>query len=621
MLLGLVAACRPTVPDSGQFASSHATAADAAADAASDAAAADTAAGTDSAADVGCNHPCDDGNPCTDDNCLPDGGCQATHRDGPACDDGNACTVDETCAGGACLGGDKVVCDDKNPCTDDSCDPAKGCLTKANHATCDDANPCTAPDTCGEGVCRGVAHMWMATLGSANPDFGRGVAALADGGVVALGTTATNVNGDFWMARFDVYGKPMFEHVYPLPERDEEAKSIAVLADGGYLLVGRSTALNNGNDVNALLVRTDAMGNEVWKKMLGGKLVDTAAAVVPLTDGGAAFAGQTTDTDMSPDFWLVRLDAAGAVAMQAKLGTDGVDKAAALAILPGGGFVLAGQTTATGTTDVLVVRTDAKGAPLWQKQFGESGVDEANGIAAVPDGMLIVGLLLKGGGAAAMMTVRRLDGDGKLLWAKEYGSGSGDMAGAIVALADGFVVAGSSTPADTASGQGLLMRADPSGNVLWQRQIGGSGAEALVGLARLADGYVAIGGAPDPAGKTGMWVVRTDRSGLSSCASAGVCPLTTCSGSNYCAIGWCEPAKGCQTAKIAAGDPCVSAACQAGTCQGILCENQVDIDCNDGNACTQDSCKAQDGCSHAVLADGTACGGGLHCATGACVSK
>jgi hypothetical protein len=70
---------------------------------------------------------CDDGNPCTDDDCDPILGCLNVANTA-ACDDGDACTVGDQCEGAVCLPGPVAVCDDGLSCTDDSCDPALGCV-------------------------------------------------------------------------------------------------------------------------------------------------------------------------------------------------------------------------------------------------------------------------------------------------------------------------------------------------------------------------------------------------------------------------------------------------------------------------------------------------------------
>ena len=98
--------------------------------------------------------PCHDGNPCTEDQCdLEAGGCLHLPLDGPPCDaDGSACTAGDQCVDGSCHAGDPVDCEDGNPCTHDDCDATAGCThAPLDAAPCDDGDPCTAGDTC-EGV-------------------------------------------------------------------------------------------------------------------------------------------------------------------------------------------------------------------------------------------------------------------------------------------------------------------------------------------------------------------------------------------------------------------------------------------------------------------------------------
>ncbi len=95
---------------------------------------------------------CGDNNPCTNDACDAQHGCQHTNVDGGSCDDGKACSTNDTCAHGVCLG---VVlsCDDNNPCTDNSCDNQGGCVFLANDVTCDDGNACTTGEACHNHAC------------------------------------------------------------------------------------------------------------------------------------------------------------------------------------------------------------------------------------------------------------------------------------------------------------------------------------------------------------------------------------------------------------------------------------------------------------------------------------
>ncbi|MBM4355768.1 MAG: hypothetical protein FJ109_18590, partial [Deltaproteobacteria bacterium] len=80
-------------------------------------------------------------------------------HEGFACSDGNACTTGEHCVAGVCGGAVDLGCLDDNPCTDDSCEPAVGCIYKANSASCSDGNVCTTNDKCTATVCAGGAPL------------------------------------------------------------------------------------------------------------------------------------------------------------------------------------------------------------------------------------------------------------------------------------------------------------------------------------------------------------------------------------------------------------------------------------------------------------------------------
>ncbi len=105
------------------------------------------------------------------------------------------------------------------------------------------------------------------------------------------------------------------------------------------------------------------------------------------------------------------------------------------------------------------------------------------------------------------------------------------------------------------------------------------------------------------------------------CAGGG---SADCDDGDVCTDDSCDPAKGCgHTANSAAcddGDACTSGdACGAGKCVGGGA-----VDCDDKNPCSTDSCVAATGCAHADNSapcdDGDACTGGDTCAGGKCAS-
>ncbi len=74
---------------------------------------------------------------------------------GTGCSDGNACTTTDACQSGMCVGGAPPDCNDGQICTDDACDTGSGCTHTNNTAPCNDDNACTTGDVCSGGGCTG----------------------------------------------------------------------------------------------------------------------------------------------------------------------------------------------------------------------------------------------------------------------------------------------------------------------------------------------------------------------------------------------------------------------------------------------------------------------------------
>jgi hypothetical protein len=132
--------------------------------------------------------PCDDGDPCTQDDqcvagvcaaqpvvCPPAGQCLAGNgcdpasgactytpiADGTLCDDGDGCSLGDACSGGNCAGLSPVDCPAPEVCQSlVACDPADGScdyVPLADDTPCDDGDACTQVDGCVAGACLGAS--------------------------------------------------------------------------------------------------------------------------------------------------------------------------------------------------------------------------------------------------------------------------------------------------------------------------------------------------------------------------------------------------------------------------------------------------------------------------------
>ncbi len=123
-----------------------------------------------------------------------------------------------------------------------------------------------------------------------------------------------------------------------------------------------------------------------------------------------------------------------------------------------------------------------------------------------------------------------------------------------------------------------------------------------------------------------------------ACSANDTCAGGTCKGTggpncddnNPCTVDGCDTNGGCKHTAIGDGTVCTAASCSSGVwqgaskCTGTVCGTApTSIPCDDGNACTADSCNATQGCLHASLStgscdDGNKCTDTDTCASGVC---
>lgn len=110
---------------------------------------------------VGVAKNCNDNNVCTLDECKSaSGGCVFAPKDGLACNDGDACSLSDSCVQGQCKGAKYIDCDDSNDCTQDECNKISGCKhTSLKGTPCDDSDACTLSNECNSGTC--VPKSWQ----------------------------------------------------------------------------------------------------------------------------------------------------------------------------------------------------------------------------------------------------------------------------------------------------------------------------------------------------------------------------------------------------------------------------------------------------------------------------
>jgi len=394
---------------------------------------------------------------------------------------------------------------------------------------------------------------WQKTLGGSAVEEGKVIRQTTDGGYI-IGANSWSNDGDvtenlgfqdIWIVKTDASGDIEWQRSIG-GSSSETIYAIQQTTDGGYIVGGET--ISNDGDVSGnhgsrdyWVVKLDHEGNIEWQKCLGGSSDETAMSVKQTTDGGYIVTGYTysNDGDVSGnygdfDYWLVKLDPVGNMEWQKTYGGSNGDFAYSIQQTADGGYVMAGYTISEdgdvsnnhGEGDAWVVKVDSSGNMEWEKSFGGSGSEEATYIQQTADN----GYILAGGTTTQNdgdvsgyhgikdYWVVKLDETGNMEWQKCLGGSGYDSASSIQQAIDGgYIVTGTTESTDgdvSGNGQGFsiawTVKLDASGAIAWQKCVGGGGTGANDIQQTTDGGFIFIGWQILSVFDTDVWVIKLE---------------------------------------------------------------------------------------------------------------
>lgn len=384
---------------------------------------------------------------------------------------------------------------------------------------------------------------WQKTLGGSNWDQGTSVCQTTDGGSVLVSyspstdgnVTGNHGDGDYWVVKLDNSGNIQWQKSLGGSNYDYPY-AIQQTSDGGYIVAGRTQS--NDGDVTGYhgsvysdfwVVKLDANGNIQWQKSIGGNSEDVAYSIKQTSDGGYIVAGESSSTDgdaighlpyNNTDLWIVKINSTGNIQWQKSFGGYGTEAAFDVKQTSDGGYIVAGATDSNsgdvtllyGEYDYWVLKLDSSGNLQWQKTFGGSGTDNAQSVIQTSDGgYMVAGFSRSDNGLVHdhygnLYTndawIIKLDTNGNIIWKKSKGGTGNDVANFIKEMPDGgYVFSGYSSSDDgdaagnpTGSANFWIVKINNSGNLIWQKSMGGSLADFGQSMSQTSDGgFVMVG--------------------------------------------------------------------------------------------------------------------------------
>jgi hypothetical protein len=205
--------------------------------------------------------------------------------------------------------------------------------------------------------------------------------------------TATGNSRDVFLLRLDENLNTVWYKTYGGTGSDV-ANHVELTDDGGYIIAGR-TQLPGTNDQDVLLIKTDAAGEVVWQEHqeFGGANSDSGNCVVQCSDGGYLIAGSTTSFGAGrSDVLVIKTDASGNESWKKTFGDVENDHGNYLRHTQDGRYVIVGSTQSPETHRyrVLLIKLEASGNEIWQETFSFSDSDRGIGVEQASNGAYII---------------------------------------------------------------------------------------------------------------------------------------------------------------------------------------------------------------------------------------
>ena len=385
---------------------------------------------------------------------------------------------------------------------------------------------------------------FITTLGGSKNESAQAVVNTTDGGYAILGhsqsmdgdvTNKSNESYDYWVLKFDTTNQLQWQKTYGGSD-DDRGTDIIQTSDGGYAVIGKSKSDDLDVSENAgyddfWMIKLDGNGSILWEYSFGYAGSDVPYSVIQTNDNGylvsgvldvTASNGQGDRVSSSQrrhaggDYWVIKLNANGIKEWSNYYGGSFTDTAYDAIQTEDNGYIIVGSSDSNdvdvannkGSYDFWVIKISNTGDLVWEKSFGGSEIDEARAISNTTDGnYLVVGdtrsanIDVSQNRGAADLWMIKINSEGSLIWEKTLGGTNFDVGRSVSKTQDnGFLIAGSSrsSDGDLSSNKGqndaLILKINSSGDLEWQKTIGGSEVDFFYGAAELTDGsVVAVG--------------------------------------------------------------------------------------------------------------------------------
>ncbi|MBE0647094.1 MAG: T9SS type A sorting domain-containing protein [Bacteroidales bacterium] len=301
----------------------------------------------------------------------------------------------------------------------------------------------------------------------------------------------------FMMMPVLCYAQITFERNYGSDE-DDISKCVRQTSDDGYIICGYTRSFS-ADDYDAYILRTDAYGDTLWTRVLGGPGFDAAYSLVITPDSGYLIVGNYLDPGKAQtDIWLIRMDDNGDTLWTRHNYSATNAEAHAVRLTLNDGYIVTGvREDAGGTGHLVLMETDAGGNELWSHDYPYWSTSGGNAVIATnDDGYLACGYIDTYNPTwNRNLGLVKTNSQGDTLWTRQFGGSAYEIGWSVCeGTTGGYLAAGYTTGFGAAGGDGYFVKTTDQGMMEWQYHVGKTGLDIIYDISTTSDfNYIATG--------------------------------------------------------------------------------------------------------------------------------
>lgn len=270
------------------------------------------------------------------------------------------------------------------------------------------------------------------------------------------------------------------------------AKDVLQTSDGGYLMLGDVEGENDLRD--NILIKTDSLGNEEWRKVIRIDLVQFGNSVIEVADGYLLSGGLIQN---GPDsLFVVKTDLDGNVVWK-RTYAGNVERSVGRHIrqVANNGYLITGYMGSFQEEDIFLLQINEEGDVIWMKTYGGPGKQVGVSFVQTSENHFVVlAETFPGPLGRSDFLILQTTEAGDSLRSNFLGTSLNEIPFSLDIMPDnGFVLVGTQFNEDISDI--FLVRTDADGNEIWSRTYGGAYNDFGYDIACTVNGDILVGGA------------------------------------------------------------------------------------------------------------------------------